>query len=74
FCKGKYVIENVKPTFDEALRAWNCVTMENCSFKSWIKPRFNIWRFKREYYFYYKPLFYKTWEEIKDELFTIFLN
>lgn len=64
----------IKPTFDEAFRAWKGVERENCSFKSWIQPKFNFWRFKYDFYFYYEPLVYKTRNEVESELFTIGLN
>lgn len=63
----------VKPTFEEAFEVWKTFTGKKCVFKSWIKPRFNIWRFRQEFYFYYKPLNYAD-VDVEDELFTIFIN
>lgn len=64
----------IKPTFNEALKAWHGITRQSCTFKSWIKPRFNFWKLRQEFYFHYKPLVYKTMVEVDDELFTIGLN
>ncbi len=64
----------IKPTFEEAFTEWKHTTGKECSYKSWIKPKFNFWKLRFEYYFYYKPLGYKTEAEIYDELFTIGLN
>lgn len=64
----------IKPTFQEAFEVWKNTTGENCSFKTWIRPRFNFWKFRFEYYFHYKPVNYKTEAEIETELMTVFLN
>lgn len=63
----------IKPTFEEAFTEWKHTTGKECSYKSWIKPKFNFWKLRIEYYFYYEPVNIVK-DGIEKGFMTIYLN
>ncbi len=51
----KQMIKIARLTKKEAQDYWDKLTDKECSFKSWIKPRFNFSELRWEWYFKYKP-------------------